>query len=461
MHSSHDVCLTSRLTSSGPLPSGSWRILALLLVTLSVFQTLVARGDEAILLDGSRRQGELRFHDERLDFFLPGQNTPVPWPQLDRVVLAQKPLEPSSAPPFWWQVTLSNGDNFACQLIELESNAIICDAAWFQGLRVRRNAIRALERPLGWAPWLRQEFAKEARGWKETRDGPEAPATVGAGGLALGAGVKTLQFTPDSPLPLGKVLLRLREVAPTSGLRWQLRLGIEEAGTFQPIKIVFGGNELVDLEAPGLKSLQQAVRLSEPGTLLQVEITPAHIHVSANERLAAWTERGYRAARLRSLSLEPLNAPNEAESPAKLMVQEFALARRLEPLPRPPAHPDLDEVWLESGDSLFGAYRLFNAQFLELAMASTSRQILWSQIRGLYPQQPVAWELALPAPWQLTVSDPSSLEPAHLSGVVRSWSEREVVLIHPLMGELKVPRNQIKSVTPSSLKPAPPKSRKP
>jgi hypothetical protein len=253
----------------------------------------------------------------------------------------------------------------------------------------------------------------------------------------------------------------LKEVMPKSGGRWQLRMGIEDEGTFQPVKILVGGNELVELQAPGLKSLQQAVRLTDPGTLLQVEIGPAHIHVSANERLAAWTERGYRAARLRSLSLESLDAANGSESPAKLMVQEFALARRLGPLPRPPAHPELDEVWLESGDSLFGTYRSLNAQLLELGMASTPRRVLLSQIRGLYPKRPVARDLALPAPWQLTLSEPSSLESAHLSGTVRSWSEREVVLIHPLMGELKIPRNQIKSVSPTTLKPAPPQPRKP
>jgi hypothetical protein len=449
-----------RLGRPASLPGGAWRTVLLVIVMIFNLPAPVARSDEALLLDGSRQQGELRLREERLEFFLPGQKTPVPWPQLDRVMLAQQALQPM-APPFWWQATLANGDSFACQLIELESNAIICDSIWFQGLRVRRNAIRSLERPLGWAPWLRQEFAKEARGWKETRDGHESPATVSAEGLTLGADVKTLQFTPDSPLPLGKVLLRLKEVMPKPGGRWQLRMGIEDEGTFQPVKIVFGGNELVELQAPGLKSLRQAVQVTDAGTLLQVEIGPAHIHVSANDRLAAWTERGYRAARLRSLSLEPVNAANEPESSAKLMVQEFALARRLEPLPRPPAHPELDEVWLESGDSLFGTYRSLNAQFLELGMASTPRRVLWSQIRGLYPKQLVARDLSLPAPWQLTLSDPSSLEPAHLSGTVRSWSEREVVLIHPLMGELKIPRNQIKSVAPSSLKPAPPQPRKP
>ena len=323
MLSLREVPLSYRLACPASLPCGNWQIIALAVVFLFTSRNTFARSDEAIFLDGSRHQGELRVRDERLEFFVAGQNRPVPWPQLDRVVVAQKTLEPP-APPFWWQATLSNGDNFTCQLIEVESIAIICDSAWFQGLRVRRNAIRALERPLGWAPWLRQDLAKEANGWKETRAGIEAPPTVGTDGLTLGAGVRTLQFTPDSPLPLGKVLLRLKDVAPTTGKRWQLRLGVEDEGNFQPIKIIFGGNEPVELQVPRQKSSQQVVRFADPGTLLQVEISPAHIHVSANERLAAWTERGYRSARLRSLSLEALNVVNESESPARLVVQEVA-----------------------------------------------------------------------------------------------------------------------------------------
>ena len=54
--------------------------------------------------------------------------------------------------------------------------------------------------------------------------------------------------------------------------------------------------------------------------------------------------------------------------------------------------------------------------------------------------------MSLPAPWLLTLIDPGAVEPAHLTGVVRTWGDWEIVLIHPLLGELKIPRSQIKSI---------------
>ena len=451
MHSSREIPGNCRSTGSALFWVARRCFFPIAIALASLVGTATAHGDDAILLDGSHHPGELRFRDERFEFFLAGQNEPLLWPRLDRVGLSPKALAPL-APPFWWQVTLTNGDHFACHLAEIESNAIICDSSWFQGLRVRRNAIRAIERPLGWAPWLRQDFSKEARGWKETRESGETPPTLGLGGLSLGAPAQMLQFTPDAPLPFGQVFLHLKDPASASGKRWQLRLRIDGDGAFHSIKILFGGNAPVEMQAPGLKTLQQDVRLADTEILLQVEIGPALIQVNANARLASWIEHGFRVARLRSLSLEPADPAKDAKSPVKLLVQEFVVARRLEPLPRPPAHANLDEVWLESGDQLFGSYRSLSSQFLELGTAREPRRILCSQIRGLYPKQLVARSVSLPAPWRLTLADPCCAEPSRLTGVIRSWGQRDVILIHPLLGELKIPRSQIQSVAQASSK---------
>ena len=212
----------------------------------------LVRRDEAVLLDGSDSV-EL-VSRQRLDPEA-GDSAPTPWAQLDRVVPTPLPSLPPT-PPLWWQATLTNGDRFACHVAEIESNAIVMDSSWFQGLRVRRHTIRALERPLGWAGWLRQDFSKDARGWKETRAEGDGSPLVGMGGIELATPSKSLQFTPDSPLLVGKLSLQMKDVLPTSGIRWQLQLGIDGDGAFQAIKILFGGNynqmqHRAESDAPG------------------------------------------------------------------------------------------------------------------------------------------------------------------------------------------------------------------
>ncbi|HEV8060062.1 MAG TPA: hypothetical protein VGP68_09325, partial [Gemmataceae bacterium] len=445
MLSSPEILETCHSPGAGIIPRRRWLIYRLTIVLATSAWVGQAQGDDAVLLDGTRRPGQLRFRDEKFEIVLAGQTDPLPWQQVDRVDLSAKNRLPP-APPFWWQATLTNGDRFACHLLEVESNAIICDSSWFQGLRVRRNVVRAFDRPLGWAPWLRQDFFKEARGWKESRVDGESPPTLGLGGLTLSQPSKMLQYTPDAPLPFGKIVLLLKDATPTPGRRWQLRLGIDGDGTFQSIKVLFGSHAPVEMQAPGLKIAQQEVSLTDSGILLEMEIRPASLQVSANDRLAAWMERGFRVALLRSLSLEPAEARKGDDPLAKLILQEFAVARRLEPLPRPPAHADLDEIWLESGDQIFGSYRLLNRDFLELATVREPRRIPCSQLRGLYPKQVPARAGLQPAPWRLTLIDPGSAEPSQLTGMIRTWGEREIVMLHPLLGELKIPRSQIQSV---------------
>jgi hypothetical protein len=394
------------------------------------------------LLDGSRRQGEIRFRDDKFTFLPAGQAAPLPWQQLDRVESRPLPA-PVPALPFSWHAMLANGDHFACNLLDIESNAMVVDTSWFQGLRVRRTAIRSLERPQGWATWLRQDFAREARGWKQLREGNDSLPIVGVGGLELGQAVRRLEFTPEAPSTFGRISLRLRD-SLTPGVVWRLQLGIDGDQSFQALEVKFGGSTPCELQSPGQKILHQDVRTG-PAILIQLEISPSSLRVVVDGRLASWVERGFVDARLRSISLKP-EAPAEANSHASLVLQEFAIARRFEPLPRPPAHAEQDEVWLESGDQLFGSLRTLDARFVELATPQAPRRIPGSQIRGLYPKPAVVRDVLTPAPWRLVMLDPADPEPGRLSGAVRAWGEREVVLIHPLLGELKIPRGQVKAV---------------
>ena len=438
MHFSHDARSESRPRL---YPRRQPFLIACSLSLLSFLNP--ASGDEALLRDGTRSGGALSFLDGKFSFTPTRSGGSISWNRIDRVEPTRKQ---SSAliPPFWWQATLINGDKFACNLAEIESNAVILDSAWFQGLRVRRSMIRAIERPLGWTPWLRQDLIRDVRGWKEIRDTGESATPVGMTGLTLGGSNKLLQFTPEAPLSCGLIVLLLKNASPNDAGRWQLRLAIDRDGALQPLVIQFGARG-AKLQAEGLEVHDRSARIEGESFLLEIELGQKYVATSVNRHLIGWSERGLPNARLRALSLETADG-QAAEKSGRLIVQEFAVGRRLETLARPPAHPEIDEAWLESGDQVFGEFRAISSQNLQLMAGRTPRRILCSQIRGLYPRKENAPGLVLSVPWQFKLTDPSGAEPSVLSGTVRSWDEKTCKLSHPILGDLTLPRDQVQSV---------------
>ncbi len=373
-------------------------------LSLFTFSNL-ARADEAFLRDGTHSTGALSFLDGQFSFAEARSKGAVSWSRIDRVEPTGKQSS-AQIPPYWWQAILVNGDRFACNLAEIESNALILDSPWFQGLRVRRSMIRSLERPVGWTPWLHQDLVKDVRGWKEIRDTGESASPLGMTGLTLGASTKTLQFTPEAPLACGLIVLLLKNASPKEASRWQLRLVIERDGALQPLIMQLHVNGNTKFQADGLEFRERSARLDGDSFLIEIELGQKFFAASVNRHLIAWNEQGLPNARLRALSLEAVEGQPD-QKPVKLIVQEFAVARRLESLRRPPAHPEVDEVWLESGDQVFGEFRAINSQQLQLMASHTLRRIPCSQVRGLYPKKENAPGVVLTAPWQFKLNDPA------------------------------------------------------
>jgi hypothetical protein len=421
--------------------------------------------DDAVLLNGKRVSGTLRFGKSELTFVSGKAAEILPWNQIDRVEPASRAVAEIPA-PCWWQARLINGDQFSCRLQEIESNAFVCDSAWFQSLRIRRGAIRALERPQGWCPFLVQESGRDVHGWKETHETGEPTAAVGMGGLALGPLTKSLQFVPDAPFPLGRIVLALKDGASGGGKRWQVRLELDVNSKTHQLSMTFGANAGADVQSSTLELRRQGGQISGTTILLDFESGAESFRVQANGKLVSWTAAGLPRVRLRHLALEPAPGAPPQDGTSKLTLQEFAVARRLSYLPRPPSHPELDEVWLEAGDQVFGWFQSLNARELALAMRNVSRRLPTRQIRGLFPKVPSVHYPRAATLWQITLVDPGGAEPARFTGTIRSWDNTSVVLVHSLLGELKLPSAHVRSVSrvhasPIELLPGPTEDPKP
>ncbi|CAN5187226.1 hypothetical protein BH10PLA2_BH10PLA2_18260 [soil metagenome] len=448
MRSSHERSVFLKSGSGRPAGRSRCACFAILYWLACSTACVSVRADEAVLINGKRVPGELRIVNDKFQFIPANAEALLPSNQIDHVdVSKQQGLR--ATVPHWWEASLVNGDRFGCHIDEIESTTFLCSSSWFQGLRIRRGAVRAFTRPGGWTPVLLEDLARDSRGWKETHDTGETTVPLGVGGLSLGPPTKVLSFAPEKPIAFGRMVLLLKDASASTISRWRLRVELESNQGLQTITVRWGANANVDVQASGLAMRQQATTLDGTAILLDFESGREFFRVQANGHLAAWTERSVKDVRLHKLSLESVDA-SPLDGTAKLMVQEFVVARRLDPLPRPPEHRELDEVWLESGDQLFGELRSLNSRELGVLSRNLPRRIGASQVRGLFPRQlPVHTGPQAPA-WRLKLLDPSGNEASTFTGVVKLWDAKTVVLEHALLGELRLPRSQIISITPVS-----------
>jgi hypothetical protein len=133
----------------------------------------------------------------------------------------------------------------------------------------------------------------------------------------------------------------------------------------------------------------------------------------------------------------------------QLTVLSRNVDNRLEWWKRSPGPPDRDEVWLASGDQVFG--HLLRADRREIRMHSPQGQLSfsWAEARGLFPQRPSGPGGVTDGPHvRLVLDSARGNEPDELVGVLSRLDRRSLTLRHPALGEVDVPRAYLLRLCP-------------
>ena len=110
----------------------------------------------------------------------------------------------------------------------------------------------------------------------------------------------------------------------------------------------------------------------------------------------------------------------------------------------PPADPSQDEVWLLSGDQLFGRVLRTDGRSVVLDARFGRRTLPWTAVRGIYLRRqaaPARPETA--GRVRLAIDNGADAEPDRLEGVVLALDEGRCRLRHPLFGELNLERGRV------------------
>lgn len=420
---------------------------AVLLMGLAV---AAAPADEAVLRDGRRQAGALTFTaGGRLAFVPAGAAAPLPGASVQRIVLPPAPVTPFRAGVVH-QVHLPGGQRVSGELLALDDNGARLRVPWAAlPLVVFRTATRGVTQPAGQLALLDEDFETLPGPWVLagspglTEDGP----TSGRHALVLSAGGQSAAWRPARPLMAGSVGVNVR--APDRPVPGATVVELEFSAADGPRRVrvpVAGPSERVGAEAPGTLDEGRPLPKQAGWRRLAVEFGPARLLITLDDQLL-WYRRGQGAggplAEVR-LRREGAEGPSEA-----VAFDELTVCRAAEPLVRPDVATGDDEAWLDSGDQVFGRLRRAARREVAFEAAGGPFPCSWANVRGVFlaprprPPQTSAGEHV-----RLTLAPAAGREPDELEGVVTALDERRLVLRHAVLGELALPRERLRSLTP-------------
>ncbi len=371
--------------------------------------------EQAQLLDGRRVNGALGLDDRGRLRFAVERSAPV---NADRIALVRFPA--SELPPFrvagGVRVLLRDGQSLTGPLVRVDAESVVIQTAWAGQVKLPRDAVIALTQLPGWQPVF------EDASWKE------------------------LAWTAEQPLEAGRVGVNFRETQPVRQGRWIMELHFKEGAGDKVLRVVLAGpGDRYTAEMEGVKGAAESVERTPGWHRVTVQWSPRSLRVLLDEQ-ALWynLERGPGGL----LSHVRLVPPDNGDK-AGLAVSAFSVARAVPEAVHPPGDPTQDEVWLDTGDQLFGRLEQADPRGLTIQGRYGKQIFPWTEVRGLYLRQQMTRLPALGAGGaRLWLHNGLTAEPDVLEGLLREMDGSRLKLRHGWLGDLDLERRWLKQLQP-------------
>ena len=317
-------------------------------------------------------------------------------------------------------VALSKDERLTGVLVGMEKEAVVLRTAWAERVAVRRAMMVSLTHLPGWRTVIREDFGgKPAR---PTKAGQAVEVPVGA------------------KLDAGRVAVLFQEGERATGSRW----AIETVFATHTVRVTLGGDAL-RVDAGGLRGTEYLIKRSGERRKLTLAFAPGSLRIACDDE-ALWhsPDAGPGAllrVRLICVALDPKEAGTLTMS--AVFVEAVEPTRR-----RPAGDPKRDELWLASGDQLFGDVRRVDPEGVEIVGRFGSRSYAWKELRGWFPRRSevVAGRVPKGVEVRLEIHSGMRAEPDALVGVLTALDDKKATLHHPLLGEVVIPRTSIATV---------------
>ena len=321
-------------------------------------------------------------------------------------------------------VALSKDERLTGVLVGMEKETIVSRTAWAERVAVRRTGVVSLTHLPGWRTVIREDFAGK----------PARPTKTG----------QAVEVPVGGKIDAGRVGVLFQEGERATGSRW----AVEAEFSTHTVRVTLGGDAL-RVDAGGLRGTEYLVKRSRERRKLTLAFTPGSLRIACDDE-ALWHSPdagpgALRRVRVVCVAVDPKEAGTLTAS--GVFVEAAEPVRR-----RPAGDPKRDELWLASGDQLFGDVRRVDPQGVEIAGRFGSRSYAWQELRGWVPRRSevVAGKMPKGVEVRLEIHSGMRAEPDVLEGVLTALDAKKVTFHHLVLGELVIPRSSIATLKPTA-----------
>ena len=327
----------------------------------------------------------------------------------------------------------------------LEKSNLILRTGWADRLLVPRGAATALTHLPGWRPICVDDFQGKLSAW--TIQGELAAK---ASAVRMHKPGQSLSCVLPTPIAEGRIGVNFRADGPLAGARWRVEARFAVKGGDRVLSVTVAGDSALAVDAGGLAGTLQRVAPAPGWRRLLIDFRAGSLSIRCDDAVLWYSLKEGPGGPLRQVRLT-CDAPDKPSAlRGEVAFSDFVLERAVPEHRRPPAEPGQDELWLASGDQLFGEVVCADAKSVELKGRFGLHRFAWTDLRGWFPKK-------RPAPPPAVARGPavrlwlrSGLRPALdvLEGNLRAMDAKQLTLQHALLGEMSIPRGWLVRLRP-------------
>lgn len=425
------------VTPGGSLPSGrrNHPTMTRLVLTVLVFclSASAAAADQAVLPGGRLVEGKLRCdRGGRLTFV-----------STDRRALAAAEVRGyrlATAVPYFrgtpaHLVRLAGDEQLSGVFASMDADRLRLRTAWSERLTIPRRGVVALTHLPGWRT-VRHAALSSRPADTAISGGPD----FGPRGVQLRRAGQEVSWQIHRPLSEGRVGIDWREEPGTTGARWVVETRFATSAGDRWLRVVLAGagtTLVVEGSLPGTTRVVERIAASRR---LTVTFSSVGVRLLADDAVLWHTPVEASGGALRQVRLACLEAPAETKAAGAVSFTDWTLETAAVWPQRPTGEPGQDELWLASGDQLFGRVAAADSAGVELHTGQVRRRLPWSDLLGWYPRREAAVPPAEAPTVRLELH--SGLRPGCdiLDGRLLHLDDRAAEIVHPQLGTLTIPR---------------------
>jgi hypothetical protein len=402
--------------------------------------------DEALLKTGVKKAGKLvRTEQAQLEFQPSGSKTPIAW-DLIQWVERDSAVPPPLRAPRVMVVRLFDRQKITGDLRMLDKDKAVLRTSWSDELAVPRNLIQGIEHLPGLLTFHVDDFSKGFESWKVTGQ-PELRKSKPAESrqeAILFKQDQMVEYKPRKDLAAGIFGINFSQERELASGKWLVELAFDSKPAKSTVGIQVAGNQKnYPLTTSVLDGVFRPVEQSLGWHRLTVHFTKTSISAAIDDRLIWYSQEKGPAGTLQSVRLRCIGQDDQEVS-GSVAFADLALSRLLGPKRKPIGDPDVDEVWLTSGDQLFGHSLAADQKGVTLKDRFGKQEYLWGEIRGIYPKETtVNPQTSEGEQVRLWLRPGGGREFDELSGVLTSFDDKQLTLDHPHLGKLKIDQNNV------------------